>query len=1316
MTARLPEIIDDYHLLHLLGHGGMGEVYLAEDIRTQKRVALKTLLSRSPGGTYRFQREFRSIARLKHPHVVEVFSYGLIDQNPYFTMEYIEGCTLKEHMRDWELSFRKNDIRATQRLVKTCKIMSQICSALYYIHTHSLIHRDLKPANIMVTQDGIVKLMDFGLAREIDTSLALTKTGAVIGTVAYMSPEQCKGARLDPRSDLYSLGVLLYEMVTGQKPFIGDRPMDVLFKHIEESPAPPSFVNPNVPPEIESIILRLLEKDPHLRFPNAQDLKRRWDEYLSYLTGETLASDIADSFGEMKREEPHWEPRFVGRSLEIERVESALKSEGTDCRHVVLIDGDAGIGKSRLIEEIAQKEKLNGKKVFLARCFPGENLPFRAFSDVMDAISAHLWRSDSNDQLRILGDDGKILARAFPGFGNLVSVQGQPEPDSLSSVEDRQRLFTSVDHLLIRISESQPIILVLDNLQWADQDAVDLLRFVIKAREASHDAQIRFVCIFRTEDTSANGPLTDLLADLNDSKSVCRVTVGALDLAGIGMMLQSILASEQPMPQFAGWLYEMTGGNPFFLEEIVVSLLENKTLFRKRSKWNLEIGNNQTILADSPAIQFGNLTVPRGIHDVISRRIDSIGDSPKKVLEWAAVAGRRFQFDLLRKMAVDSTEELFDCLDELLHLGIINERRGVDDEYFEFDHALMQEVVYDRLSSLRRRVYHRHLAEYFESFESAKRDQDQLAWHWFASDRPFRAPPYLFKSGESAYQRYATAHAIRLYTQAIDVLMSEKYAESGESATELLLNCLNRRGDVYEETGHASLAQTDYETALSQAIACGDRFNEGRAYNKLAMPAWTRGQFQRAIEYTENSMKIWQELGHTAPYSTCLINLGVQHWKLGRYTCALDYYKQALELSKTLKNKKIQAWTQMNIGLVLLSLGRERQSVSFFQECLEVYRKMQSKQDIIRVKANLGWAFFMAGDIETADVTLSDAIRMADSIDFPAARAILLSNMGEMARSRGSVESAIQMHEESLRLSTDIEDQLLVADNLGRLGLDAMLLGKYATGLSQIGKALEAFSSPEALDYEIPYRIVLSSKLMELGFIDQMKQHLNILDERMKSVTNPKFAFSRDLVHFQYLVSNRKLWMINYQEAQEVETRLRKCVSSIETDDAQYEYRRAVATRMLLCGERKGAIDLLNMSLSRLSADYNRIHYIETLLDLMTMCMSEDAAAFIRLHDIVRSLLSEMRLEPFLSRLYLLELESFAFRGMNRDAMTTGLSLLRTVKEQADGFKEPDRTIFLGSGMRRKLIFAMMRLFVDAGDEAGMRQLALEMNLIRESK
>jgi beta-lactam-binding protein with PASTA domain/predicted Ser/Thr protein kinase len=257
-----------YRILRKLGSGGMANVYLAEDEELGRRVAIKILNDRYANDdsfNERFRREAKSAAALSHPNIVSIYDRGEGDGRPYIAMEVIEGRSLKE------LILTSGSLPIAQAI----ELAKQILSALRFAHRHGIIHRDIKPHNILLGFEDRLKVTDFGIARA--GASQMTEAGSIMGTAQYLSPEQARGAPVTAASDLYSVGVVLYEMLTGKTPFEGETPIEIAMKHLNEAPRPPSQLRREIPPELDQIVLRALAKDPHDRYQSAEELSADLD-------------------------------------------------------------------------------------------------------------------------------------------------------------------------------------------------------------------------------------------------------------------------------------------------------------------------------------------------------------------------------------------------------------------------------------------------------------------------------------------------------------------------------------------------------------------------------------------------------------------------------------------------------------------------------------------------------------------------------------------------------------------------------------------------------------------------------------------------------------------------------------------------------------------------------------------------------------------------------------------------------------------------------------------------------------------------------
>ncbi len=561
----------------------MGEVYRVLDLEQDRECALKILskMMDEQAVRRRFHREFQVLNRFQHPRLVRTYAWGFAEERPYFTMEYLPGKTLEKIIADQVLlgQFRASHFFA---------LMQQIAEGLAYVHAQGMVHRDLKPSNIMVleTEEGIeTTILDLGLAKFRHLhSTSITQSGAAIGTAEYMSPEQGKGLWVDHRSDLYALGVVLYEMLTGAPPFSGQNPISVILKHIRESPPPMGAVNTAIPEETQQIVLKLLAKEPVDRYQSAEEVARA-------LPSGFVLPDDEQSGVPMKV----MRPQFVGRESEMKTLRALLKDVLVGEQRVVLISGEAGVGKSRLVEEL-----LGDARVY-------------------DFLSLKSAGREEGGQ--IYG----ALIDAFHGMADLMGWMPDPvETDKFSVMEQWLQV-------LKRLRQKQPIVLCLEDIQWLDELTLEFLQYVLRDPEPCPF----LLCL--TCRWSNLEPLAEEIENFihnNELAGATHIQLKNLSREEMGYLAASMLGERSIPLDALQTLFRETGGQPLFVVEAVRTLV-NADVVRQNVSGNWQWGEFlETLLSDD-------------FSEVLYRRVATLPAVQQRVLEYACVFLSDFSFELL---------------------------------------------------------------------------------------------------------------------------------------------------------------------------------------------------------------------------------------------------------------------------------------------------------------------------------------------------------------------------------------------------------------------------------------------------------------------------------------------------------------------------------------------------------------------------------------------------------------------------------------------------------------------------------------------
>ncbi len=747
-AAPLPTSFDDgrYAVKAFLGEGARKRVYRSHDTKLDRDVAFAVIRTEGldADGMSRVRREAQAMGRLgDHPNIVTVFDTGEDAGQPYIVSQYMAGGDLAAMLQ----------ARADHRLSidEAVRIASQVCAGLEHAHARGIVHRDLKPGNIWFDDAGVAQIGDFGLAMALDRS-RLTVAGMMVGTASYMPPEQAMGGETTSVSDLYALGCVLYEMVTGRPPFVGDDTVAVISQHVNTPPVSPSWHNAECPPALEALILRMLEKDAKRRPAAASEVR---EALASVSRGSTPAAQPAVEPA-ADAANPIYRRTFVGREQELKQLERAFDAALSGQGSLLMIVGEPGIGKTTITEQLATYVGMRGGKPLVGHCYEegSLSLPYLAFVETM---RSYVVEQDREELASQLGQGAADVARIVSEVRDRVNVV----PSTASSPEEeRFRLFQAVTGFLRNASSAQALCLVLEDLHDADKGTMEML--VHLARNLG-GARIMLVGTYRDVEVDRTHPLSAALAELRRVESFQRIPLRGLSPDEVQRMLSNIAGQEVTFV-LAEAVYRQTEGNPLFIQEVIRYAAESGLIRREGDQWVAPSGGPESLIAQ----------IPEGLKDVIGRRLTGLSEGCNRVLSVASVIGRDFAVDVLQRVGGITEDELLSALEEAMRVSLIEEMKGGREARYRFTHAFFRQTLYEEMIAPRRLRLHNEVAKALEEHYASRVEEHaaELAEHYAHSSSEedlARAVAYGQMAAARAASVYAFGEASRLLAQAIEV-------------------------------------------------------------------------------------------------------------------------------------------------------------------------------------------------------------------------------------------------------------------------------------------------------------------------------------------------------------------------------------------------------------------------------------------------------------------------------------------------------------------------------------------------------------------
>jgi serine/threonine protein kinase/class 3 adenylate cyclase/pimeloyl-ACP methyl ester carboxylesterase len=1027
-------------------------VYLAHDTKLDRDVAVALIKTEGldSDGLSRVRREAQAMGRLgDHPHIVTVFDIGEDESTtdsrqapqPYIVSQYMAGGDLASVLDKAE--------GRRLPLAEALRMADQVCQGLEHAHSHGIIHRDLKPGNIWLTEPSTpsaqadAKIGDFGLAVALDRS-RLTVAGMMVGTASYMPPEQAVGGEASRLSDLYALGCVLYEMMTGRPPFVGDDTVAVISQHLNTAPVAPTWHNSECPAGVEALILRLLEKDPGQRPAGA-------DEVRQALTTAARASTSAPEPAAAAPEaaNPIYRRTFVGREQELKQLEQAFDAALSGHSRLLMVVGEPGIGKTTLTEQLATYSGMRGGQTLVGHCYEegSLSLPYLPF---VEAMRTYTTSHDPDALLKQLGSGAAELARIVSEIRDKIQVD-LPAPGSPE--EERFRLFQAVTTFLRNAANVQPLCIVLEDLHDADKGTLDML--VHLARNLGR-ARVLLVGTYRDVEVDRTHPLSPALAELRRLESFQRIPLRGLSPDEVQRMLSNIAGQEVPYV-LAEAIYRQTEGNPLFIQELIRNAAEEGLIKREGGQW---------IVTVDSLLNY----IPEGLRDVIGRRLSRLSDSCNRILSVAAVIGRDFAVPVLQQVAGVSEEDMLLALEEATRVSLIEEMRGGREIRYRFTHAFFRQTLYEEMIAPRRLRMHNEVAKSLEAHYQGHLQEHaaELAEHFSHSSTEEdlqKAVEYGELAAERATSVYAFGEAARLLEQALevqDVLGSRDDAKRYDLLMELAA-CLLSGGEP----------KRLFESVAPEAFAIAERLGGGvRAARAAEQAVWAALYHWGSVSFVMPEYRAWCERvdKHAPPESRervmadCFISW--THWTLKDQETCWQLRRHALELARRIGDPDALSYAMFSFIVVGGPIDWEEERFQVAQELRDVPRSGLAPVLLSQMLYSLAEIFVNHGDRATADRYWSELDEYVKRVPDPYAHSWQVLCESYRLLMRGEHEKVVEVSQElaanATALGIELWGQLMGAwsasgalTDLGRY--EELLASQWTWGSLPHGDAVIAF-------------------------------------------------------------------------------------------------------------------------------------------------------------------------------------------------------------------------------------------------------------------
>jgi serine/threonine protein kinase/tetratricopeptide (TPR) repeat protein len=943
-----------YEIVRLLGRGGMGQVYLALDVKLEREIALKTLaveFSADAEHKARFMREARMASALNHPNILTIYEIGALGDVLFIATEYVKGKTLRQLMRNNEL-----------RLNGVIDIAVQAVQGLAAAHGAGIIHRDLKLENFILREDGYLKILDFGLAKESnrghvtesDDDKFKTRAGIILGTPNYMSPEQAKGHPLDERSDIFSLGTVIYELITGHLAFDGDTDMQVLFNVAFKDPEP---MPPSIPLMLQEVVRRAMQKTPDFRYRSMrlllEDLLKVQHDMKgseSYRENDNAVNqDVAGEFrgrvtpigisGRLTATTerissvqlnttalPNYE-RFVGRETELTALFNEYQRTTEGRPRPILLLGEAGSGRSQVINRFHKLLREHSVTIAAISCFEQSNSLLNPYQSLISLVAMALGFKDT-ESLNTDGEASKALNDHIrTQFGlelPLMLFQWQRESHTDA---DKWQIFEILRQIFFRLTQDRAVVVLVDNLHWANNFAIEFFGYLLRNLA---NTRLLFVATANEEEINKLGSaLREWLLVQSRYIAFEQIKLKPFTVNEIQQLLESMFRRIEVPARELERLYDTTGGNPYYLVELIRLLVNDNKIAFSEGWWRCG--------------SLEGIDLPTSIGITIQYKLERCKPETQEILQQAAVLGERFNFDLLAEVTEKDEDVLEKALIESSKAYLIREERGTRGDEFRFYNTTVRTVLYESLGKRQRRRQHLRVAQTIEELYRGKvsRFYGSLTYHYYAAGEWEKVIEFGYKSLEQANQQDAWRE-MEKYAQWIEEavgIINESPSEYAPVNEELYAETRLKYCVALLRLGKLELAGERANEVLKIGQRCQNQRLVAQAKSRICELGWFQGFFAEAVRIGQEGLNLATQLDDVALQMQLHFHLGLCSWRIKPMSEALEHLQQASLLAQQVNDKRSLAISKGFYAMVLHCQGNWQRGRTELAEAFQIVKQ-----------------------------------------------------------------------------------------------------------------------------------------------------------------------------------------------------------------------------------------------------------------------------------------------------------------------------------------------------------------------------------------